>query len=161
MALVSTGWCRVLLLSACLFSMCLFSAGCGMGQKKEPVIPSVPVSGGVTLDGKPLATATVTFYPEEGAAGIECTGVTDDSGKYQLHPLRGGEGAPAGKYKVTVSHYTGPGGKPLVMTKDSPPPADLGAVESLPGRYSDLRLTTLTATVPPEGGTVDFELKSK
>lgn len=139
----------------------LLLAGCGSSEQKPQLPPTVPVTGVVTLDGKPLVAAAVTFYPQEGAAGVECVGVTDEAGKYQLKQIRGGEGAPTGEYKVTISHFVGPGGKPILMTKDSPPPADQGAVESLPERYSSLTATTLTATVPPEGGNIDFALKSK
>src|SRR5439155_21810734 len=60
----------------------LITTGCGSGNKV------VPVSGTVTLDGKPLANAHVAFQPEapKGSqnAGVGSYGVTDASGKYTL-----------------------------------------------------------------------------
>lgn len=76
------------------------TAGCG---KPEPP-PRVPVSGLVTIDGKPVPNALVTFYPQfEGFGGeLIAEGVTDTAGRYTLAcPL--GDGACIGNYKVTVS----------------------------------------------------------
>jgi len=74
-------------------------AGCGTGG---PEI--VPVTGRVTLDGKPLEEATVVFQPAEG--NRPSTSQTDADGRYQLMYKRGVEGARVGKNKVsiTVSH---------------------------------------------------------
>lgn len=67
-------------------------AGCG-GPKL------VPVTGAVTLDGKPVDGATVTFVSEDGKNSF--SGSTDASGKYSLQE---GEkvGALPGSYKVIV-----------------------------------------------------------
>jgi len=138
-----------------------FSEGCGGSHFRQDLPLTVPVSGLVTLNGKPLASASVTFYPKDGTAGIESAGSTDESGHYQLQQTRGELGTPVGEYSVTISHYVGPDGKSIVMTKDSPPPADLGAVESLPEKYSSLQSTTLRATVPAGGDTINFDLKIK
>ncbi len=40
------------------------------------------------------------------------------------------------------------------------PPMDSGAKQVLPPGYSDAGNTTLKATVPPDGGKFDFDLKS-
>ncbi len=40
-------------------------------------------------------------------------------------------------------------------------PMDSPAKEVLPGIYSDMDQTTLKATVPEGGGTIDFALKSR
>jgi 5-hydroxyisourate hydrolase-like protein (transthyretin family) len=76
------------------------AAGCG---KPEPP-PRVSVGGLVTIDGKPVPSASVTFYPLfEGFGGeLIAEGVTDTAGRYTLAcPL--GDGACIGNYKVTVS----------------------------------------------------------
>jgi uncharacterized protein (TIGR03067 family) len=52
---------------------------------------SHPVSGTVTLDGKPLAKAIVTFH-----GLVTATGETDDDGKYRLTTQKPADGAPAG-----------------------------------------------------------------
>ncbi|RMG33417.1 MAG: hypothetical protein D6725_15815 [Planctomycetota bacterium] len=82
--------------------------------------PMGTVSGVVTLDGKPLANATVTFVPVEPAIPKNkpqsigqrrkpkltvpaAWGVTDDQGRYQLRCFRNQLGAVLGKYKVQIS----------------------------------------------------------
>jgi hypothetical protein len=76
--------------------------GCGSGQNLAPV------SGQVTLNGKPVAEVAVTFQPvaSEGnnAPGPTAVGVTDSSGRYSLKPLGDqGSGATIGKNQVKFS----------------------------------------------------------
>src|SRR5687767_4357332 len=52
--------------------------------------PLYPVSGTVTLDGKPLANAGVMYLPRGSTRGNACLGITDASGKYVLKAERGG-----------------------------------------------------------------------
>lgn len=83
-----------------LAGIALMPAGCG---KPEPPA-RVPVSGIVTIDGQPVPSAVVTFYPLfEGFGGeVIAEGVTDTAGRYTLAcPL--GDGACLGKHKVTVA----------------------------------------------------------
>lgn len=70
----------------------------------------MPAPVTVTVDGKPLAGATVTFTPEKflGAALAAATGETDQQGTVRLQAA----GAPApglapGLYRVTISKRTG------------------------------------------------------
>jgi hypothetical protein len=75
--------------------------GCGGGRK------FVPVSGRVTLNGQPLANATVSFQPvaPEGAleAGPGSTGKTNEKGEFSLQVLTGQAGAVVGKHRVQIS----------------------------------------------------------
>ncbi|WP_437192166.1 carboxypeptidase-like regulatory domain-containing protein [Planctomicrobium sp. SH527] len=147
-------------LHATLCAIAMTFLGCGGGTEKASLPNTVPVTGTIKLDGKPLAGATVVFVPKSGTAGIECTGTTDAEGRYTLKQLRGGDGAPPGTYSVVVSALVGPDGKPLNLPPDTPP-ADAGAVESLPPRYSSMTDSVLSATVPTEGGDFPFELKKR
>ena len=58
------------------------------------------VSGTVTLDGAPVADATVMFTPLGG--GRPAAGVTDASGKYTLIFDRSGTGAQLGEHVVEI-----------------------------------------------------------
>ena len=78
----------------------LVLAGCGGGSKRPKLYPA---TGTVTLDGKPLADATVSFVP---AVGPPSDGKTDASGKFTIM-TSGQPGAPFGPNKVTVSKFTG------------------------------------------------------
>lgn len=138
----------------------LFS-GCGGGTPSgKPLPKTVAVSGLLSLDGKPLSSAVVTFVPTGSTKGVECTGVTDDAGKFTLTQLRGESGAPPGEYRVVVNRYVKTGGVPVALGAGEFP-ADVGAVESLPPRYSSPTESSLTATVPEKGGEIPLNLKGK
>ena len=85
-----TRWLPLLIFVAALLPL----SGCG---KKL-----TPVSGVVTLDGKPVADATVTFVSDDGK--YTSTGATDESGNFALSS-GAGPGAYEGNYKVTVAKY--------------------------------------------------------
>jgi hypothetical protein len=119
-------------------------AGCGGGR--------APVSGVVTLDGQPLADASVSFEPADASATDPAGGSyakTDAAGRYTLKMVKGdGRGAVVGKHVVRISRYESGG--------DS----DAGdGREQVPARYN--AGTELTFEVKP-GGTdaADFHLES-
>jgi hypothetical protein len=118
----------------------------------------VPVSGQITMDGKPLADVSVVFQPT--ASGIigemppASRGKTDAQGRYQLATVEGNRrGALVGTHVVTISDVEfNPD-----LTKD-----DRVVVKSrIPERYranSELRFEVK----PGAGHTdADFKLLSK
>jgi len=116
-------------------------AGCG-----GPPHPEVGrVTGLVTLDGQPLAEATVMFQPTEGRASIA---TTDSAGKYSLIYLDGVPGAKLGAHKVII--------RTEIPGEDGQPPI---AKEKLPKKYH--QNTELTAEVKPGSNTFDFPLTSQ
>lgn len=138
-------------------------AGCGGGIEKAPVAGAVPVTGTVTLDGKPVGGCRVIYFPTVASQGDGASGTTDSAGKYELNSLVGNEtavGAPPGSYKVIISRMLRPDGTPLPPDSQEPPMMS-GARESLAVKYSDFNTTILSANVSSSGGTFDFELKSK
>ena len=60
-----------------------------------------PVSGRVTLAGKPLEKADVVFQPENGKP--PASGRTDADGRYELAYKRGVMGGPVGQNLVQIS----------------------------------------------------------
>lgn len=143
-----------------LVLLSLSLSGCLGGSSLPPIPETVPVSGVVLLDGKPLVAASILFVPSQGTKGIECSGVTDDDGRFELKHPHGPTGAPAGTYGVVVSRLVDSRGLAILPNPDVPP-ADLGAVESLPPRYSSFDQTTLKAEIPHSAGELKFELKSR
>jgi hypothetical protein len=132
---------------------CLILFGC---TGKDPAGPKlVPVSGAVSLNGKPVAGATVTFVPAGDTKGFGSKGKTDVDGKYSLTGNRGGAGAVPGNYKVTISKRVMPDGS---EPDEDVPVMESPARETLPSKYSMGGQTTLTAIVPESGGAVDFKL---
>src|SRR5262245_19465673 len=94
-------------------SSLIFVSGCGSGGKPPPKLGElVPLTGTVTMDGQPLAQATVRFHPTEESGFHGCQGTTDENGKYKLETDIGDgkmkEGALPGHYQVTVSRLVKP-----------------------------------------------------
>jgi hypothetical protein len=134
--------------------------GCSGSGSAITLPDTVAALGVVTLDGKPAPFAMVTFVPRGGTKGIECIGVTDEAGEFQLKQVRGNPGVPPGEYTVVINRYVKSDGTPVALD-GSEPPANLGAVESLPAYYSNPGESMLSATVTPQGGAFNFDLKSK
>jgi hypothetical protein len=133
----------------------LLLAGC---NSTDPSL--VPVSGTVTLDGRPLANATVTFIPKDGTPGFGGVGKTDAAGKYKLKGSRDdANGIPPGEYRVVISKRLMPDGSE-VPAEDHTPPMNSPARESVPPAFSSMAATTLGAGVKPGGPPADFDLKS-
>ena len=87
-----------------LGSALLLVLGCGGGAKV------VPVTGRVTLNGKPLADAKVSFQPiakekSMEAAGPGSTGKTDAEGKFTLKTPTGQDGAVVGMHRVRIDRW--------------------------------------------------------
>ncbi|AMV20967.1 hypothetical protein VT03_23900 [Planctomyces sp. SH-PL14] len=130
--------------------------GCGGGSKPPSTL--VPVTGVVKMDGKPSPFASVTYVAEGLKGGLGAVGFTDEEGKYELK-WRGQEpGIQPGKYRVVISRIAMKDGTPVPRDKSA---ADVGAVETMPRRYSDYDVSELYLEVPAAGMTKDFELKSK
>ncbi|MBR9801107.1 hypothetical protein GYB59_05150 [bacterium] len=148
------------LVSVCLLAVGLISlSGCGGSQAPDPDL--VPVSGTVTLNGKPAAEVTVAFNPSgtsENATRQPSFAVTDFEGKYALKHRNGEEGAEPGEYMVTFSKYEMPDGSPPPAGSE---PEAVGAKQALPERYLSIGEDAETATVESSATVVDFSLQSR
>ncbi len=167
--------CRALALA--LFVAALVPlAGCG------PKIQDV--SGTVSLDGKPVAEASVSLFAADGKT---YGSGTDASGNFSISAV------PSGEYKVVVAKYPKAGGtasddgkmdkayldsmmKGTDKNKGAPmmpmpgkggkmmmpgmSGGGSGTKSELPEQYASLEKTPLTAKVPTEGG-IQLQLKSK
>jgi hypothetical protein len=98
------------------------------------------VQGTVTLDGRPLARATVIFEPKAG--GHASRAVTDASGRYQLVYLRDATGALVGSHLVKV----------FTASEDDPK-------ERIPARYN--KQSALTADVTTGANEYNVSLTSR
>lgn len=112
------------------------TCGCGKG------ISSVPVSGRVTLVGKPLSDVAVNFSPVTGGESnaFASFGKTDSDGRFKLRLAENNQpGATAGQNRVTLHESSGApesdGAAPMTPLK-LPPKARDG---------------TITFEVPPAG----------
>ena len=123
----ATGWALTLLF--------LSTGGCGP-QSEGP--PTYPVHGALTVDGKPAHNAQVIFHPADGRdfdqRGARPTGRVGADGAFALTTYFPGDGAPAGRYAVTVYWAENP---------DSLEPSP----DRLKGRFSEPSKSTLQAEV--------------
>src|SRR5262249_54027885 len=75
--------------------------------------PVHPVRGQILVEGKPAAQAIVTFHPVGGDTGtLRPSAQTDADGYFSLTTYENGDGAPEGKYSVTVTWFRSSGEKP-------------------------------------------------
>jgi hypothetical protein len=118
------------------------------------------VAGKVTLDGKPLAKASITFAPMASkgnpAPGPTATGLTDADGRYQLIFDKNTPGAVVGKCRVYITSVVGDG---TVEERDGGPPVKR-VKDRVPAKYN--LNTELTYDVPAGGSDrANFELTSR
>jgi len=126
--------------------LALAAASCS--KSPEGRLPVYPASGKVTSGGQPVEGAKVVFYgatPDLTGKGTPApTGVTDASGVFHLRSYDPDDGAPVGKFNVTI-----------YWPEPIPPGADTEMYQRkdrLKGRYTDPQKSGLTAEVPQGGG---------
>ncbi len=157
----------------CMGLTLLLLATTGCGGRYTPV----PVSGVVTLDGKPIKGANVSFYGVgDQKDGRPAQGVTDDNGQFELSTLGDRDGALPREYKVVIHKYV-----PSIPNLKMPnfPDTVEGRAQrddfmygnfmdkgihpfknSLPSRYADSKTTPFTCNVTGKMH-VKFELTTK
>jgi hypothetical protein len=155
------------LLSSAAALAALVIAGCS-GAEGDNQVDVYEVTGTVTLDGKPLADALVTFSPKAGQP--VATGQTDSSGKYTLQTYEAGDGAAAGEYVALVYKNEADASAasgPAAHDPNNPnPQAHSGpsrrtAVKSLvPQKYGSVDQSDLKVTVKEGENNIPLDLKS-
>jgi hypothetical protein len=120
-----------------LFLLMVVGSGCGD-------MKVAPVRGVVTLDGKPLSRASVTFQPEAG--GRPSFGVSDENGNYRLGYSMNEEGAEIGNCKVRITTALEQGEE-----------GSKRAAEKVPAKYFK---EPLVVAVEPKSNTINLELTS-
>ena len=128
--------------------------GCG-----AKAIRVARVGGRVTLDGKPLPKASVTFVPmaskEIPNPGPTAQGITDGEGRYQLSLDTTTPGAVVGKCRIYITTILS---DPAVDDRDAGGPIRK-VRDKVPSRYN--LGTELEFDVPPVGtDEANFDLKS-
>lgn len=82
-----------------------FAVGCGGSTNP----PTEPVTGTVTLDGKAVEGAYVTFVADD-SANQSAVGVTSAEGKFALTTFDADDGAMAGSYSIMITKFDTPDG---------------------------------------------------
>lgn len=109
-----------------------------------------PVTGKVTLDGKPIEGAMVNFYMINDLGARPGAGLTNADGEFQMTTWKVSDGGLIGKHRVTISKVmppTSPGGDEY---------------ELFPAEYASVERTKLEAEVTKLGNNrFEFAITSK
>jgi hypothetical protein len=128
------------------------------------------VTGTITIDGKPIHNATVSFIPTTGRGSL---GQTDANGYYELGYVRNQKGALIGNHKVMIQTDIAIGGDYDFRTREekiadkeagkavSDSGKPIARKEMLPKKYCDRKETELTATVKSGNNTFDWDLTTE
>ena len=136
------------------FSLIVLS-GCGSGDNFSV---AKNVSGIVTLNGKPLSKASVTFVPsatkDRMNPGPTAQGITDGEGRFKLNVDPTTSGSVVGNCRIYITTLIS---EPGAQDRDAGGPIS-NVQDKLPPKYN--MKTELTFDVPP-GGTdkANFDLK--
>lgn len=136
---------------ACL-CLLLGVLGCGEALPEGP--KTYPVTGKLTVGGKPLADINVQLIPLD-PSGLGAAGKTDAEGAFKIVATSGKDGAAAGKYKVVLqktgavdsAQYATPGA-------GGPPKVEL----PFPAEYSTATTSTKEIEVTDKPVTLDLSL---
>ena len=157
---------KLLSLALACCAALLVSTGCGGAPQLDGLDN---YSGVITLDGEPLAGASITLVPTTvGPRGAGA--MSDDKGKFVFQTLQAGDGVAPGEYKVTVTKthwedaYTeeeqkilneSGGKRHAEVFPDRPEPT---AVSDIPEYYNSADMSGLTLSLP-EGGAKDLKIE--
>jgi hypothetical protein len=125
----------------CVAALVAAAAGCNRMDGR------IPVTGRVTLDGKPLFGVVVRFYPSPDTYGNGGYGVADAAGRFTATTLQARPGLYPGSYSITLEYLDG----------FMPPGAEAARVR-IPGGYSDPESTKLKVTVAEPRADLDLQV---
>lgn len=129
--------------------------GCGPADGLE----RAQITGMLTVQGKPLPGAVLSFQPMEGTKGPGALGNSNAKGEFTVISSRENhEGIPPGKYRVRVSRIVMGDGRPL--PPDAAPADYPFSQESVPPPYSGVN-SPLTVEIPKDGGHVKVDIPAK
>ncbi|BBO33829.1 carboxypeptidase-like regulatory domain-containing protein [Lacipirellula parvula] len=123
----------------------LFVAGCG---PRSTAPATVPVTGKVTLEGEPVASAIVSLAPTSDSAGsVPAQATTNESGEFEVSTI-------FDQGRTTQAGMT-PGTYALTVTKLEQLPAQAHITRApknlLPKKYESTDSSELKATINADG----------
>ena len=146
----------------------MLASGCG---DKRKTLGTEYVEGTVTVDGKPVAEATVTFIPVKEGEGTAAVGLTDANGVYKLTATVTGDtkaepgaGTTPGEYYVGVTKSTtaAPSAAHGAEVKyESTAGKNAKLTHEVPEKYNLAQKSGLKVTVTEGENKIPLELKSK
>jgi len=132
-------------------------SGCTTGNsplKDLPKEPTVPVTGIVKYQGKPVAKASLTFQSTNGKVTANAT--SDAAGLFTVSTYSSGDGAPVGTYRVVVAVSDVQEISPGVLAPEPPG----GFKSPIPLKYANPATTNLSVEVK-QGEKNDLQIELK
>jgi hypothetical protein len=135
-------------LCSALLSVLMLGGLCGCNNKSGPErVPTFPVSGTVSFQGKPIPGAFVALHPKAAQENVPSPRASIGAdGALKVSTYDGGDGAPEGEYVVTVEWY-----KPIKNGADV-----ISGPNVIPKKYASpqtsditIRVATQENTIPP------------
>ena len=127
--------------------------GCSK-PKGPPKQATVPATGMLTYNGKAVPNASVIFQSIDGK--VSSHGSTDAAGIFTLSTYGTQDGAPPGRYRVTVAAGMAKEVEPGVL---APEPAG-GFKSPVPAKYANPKTTDIVVEVKEQGKN-DFTIALK
>ena len=140
---------KILLITS--VTLCLTLSGCGGAENDQPDLGLV--KGIVSLDGKPLTGASISFLPD---AGRTASARTDANGYYELTYIRDTPGCKLGHNKVIITTLMENAEDDSALEGDDANTKVKPVKETLPAKYNTK--TELEAIVKPGENNFDFKL---
>ena len=144
---------------ALVVALALLLPGCAKQEFQNIRQPTHAVQGQVTLDGKPVANATIVFKPVDATKfkwREQPQAKSDAEGRFTVFTYEANDGAPAGEYRVGIAVLGGgddEGGDQV--RRDT-------SAAKVPARYADASTSGITTTVEAKPNTLPtFELSGR
>jgi hypothetical protein len=134
-------------LGICVCTAAVAIALSGCGDSTAEIERTVTARGVLTHRGQPLPYYQLMFHPGEGHR--PAAGISDEKGKFVLGTNGEGDGAAAGKHRVSVVYVGPPSANPEAGMNDfSPPPPPK---VKLAAKYSQPETSGITLEIPASG----------
>lgn len=146
---------RSVLLSVCAALSAAAIAGCGSSGPK-----TYPVSGKVTIGGKPASNCRIDFHPVDTSNQV-ASGHVGNDGSYTLYTgTTGTPGAMAGKYKVVLVPDSGGDTSYMESNSDAGERPPIAKSDVIPKEYTDASTTPKEVEVTSGTRNLDIDIPS-
>jgi hypothetical protein len=108
----------------------VFSLGTGQGRSQRRAV--YPLTGTLAFEGAPAAGAAIVLHPQDPSLTARPRATVDSDGSFAVTTYEPGDGAPTGKYKVTIEWHRPVPGQESGEGDDAPPPNVLPAEYASP-----------------------------
>lgn len=135
------------------------ASGCGGGQDRGKAHrpATVPASGAITFNAKPLTGAIVVIQPSK-PDGFGASALTDQDGKFELKSFPPDSGAVPGSYTVTIVKMDDAGSDPNATEDAKGRPIMQKSL--IPTRFGNPTQSGLKVEIPQAGiSTIQLDLK--